>query len=126
MAMRILPSFCLVLVAMLTLALGMAGAGHRLPSADSLALRAYALAGLPSDLCGGAEGHDEFALPHCPVCTQVGPAILPDPEPCLVAIERHAQAVTYLPMRRYALERLRDRATPPRGPPLFLLAGRPA
>lgn len=117
--MRALPLFCLTLVAMLTLALGAAGAAHRVPSAESLALRAYALAGLPTDLCGGAgDSHHESALPHCPVCTQIGPAILPDPASGIAAIEAQAQAAVYLPMRRYGLEHGRDPTTPLRGPPL--------
>lgn len=112
---RMLPSLCLMLLALLTLALGMAWAGHRLPTAQSLELHAYALAGLDTDLCGG-DSH-EAAMPHCPVCTQIGPAILPDPDTSFAQSERHAQAVTYLPQRRYALGRDRDPTTPLRGPP---------
>ena len=106
---------------MLTLSLGVAGAAHRVPTAESLQLQAYQLTGLQMDLCGNSD--HTLAMPGCPICTLIGAAIIPKPLETLSEAERRVQTVTYLPMIARARHNPRDPTTPLRGPPSLLQAG---
>ncbi len=113
--------FCLTLIAMLTLALGVAGAAHRVPSLERATLQAYQLAGLPVELCG--KGDHGAQMPACPVCTVIGAALIPPPTLGLMAEERLARAAIYLPLIAQSRHKPRDPTTPLRGPPGFPPAG---
>lgn len=110
-----------MLVAMLTLALGMAGAGHRVPTIEHVQLQGYQLAGLSIELCG--KNDHGAQMPACPICTLIGAAVIPQPCDSALQIERQARAAIYLPLLAQSRHRLRDPTTPVRGPPLSQVAG---
>ena len=112
----------MLLLVLIGLALGLAGWGHRLPSGGELQLEAHRLIGLAPELCGdhgpaGGEGHDGLHQP-CPVCTQVGTAILPAPPLQLRRIEREYRHTVHLPRTARAAHRPFDPANPQRAPPV--------
>ncbi|WP_205518648.1 hypothetical protein [Pseudotabrizicola algicola] len=107
------------LVALLALALGIIGFGHRTPSQQDAALQGFLTAGfaLP-DLCGSL-GDDPSGLHDpCPVCTLAGSALVPADVSHPRAAELRMAAAVFGPAPPRAVVSGPDPAHAPRAPPL--------
>lgn len=87
---------CLVLLAVMTLALAATGHSHRAPSVQDERLVSYILAGgALADICGTMEGMGA-AGERCPLC-RVQDAWLPPDPLCAIHPAGFAQALSSLP-----------------------------
>lgn len=112
-----LRSLGIVVLTLLTLALGAAGHAHHVPSPEDNAIQAYLLAGGDLEaLCDG-RGHDHVALPGCPVCHLVDAAIVPPPAGTLLDLPRRLLALAEAPPPAPGLAAPRDPSHSQTGPP---------
>lgn len=107
----------LALVALLLLALGAVGMGHRAPSLTALALAPYAQVGVSlADICGMDE-MGEGADP-CPLC-RIEPGFTPPTPPRLggMGLQAGREIAFVAPGKPVALP-IRDPGKGPRAPPI--------
>lgn len=108
----------LALVALLTLALGATGFGHRMPADADLALEAYALmGGSLADLCADLNG-DGIPDDDCPVCHLTAGADLPPAMPAVKPADLAFVAQVIAPRENRAVRAVLDPARGLRAPPL--------
>ncbi|MDO8881662.1 MAG: hypothetical protein U0934_08325 [Pseudotabrizicola sp.] len=107
------------LVALLAMALGVTGFGHRAPSQQEASVQAFLAAGfgLP-DLCGTSGPEQSAMAEHCPVCTVAGAALVPANTCLLRDADLQLVAVVLAPRARQTIAAVHDPAHAPRAPPL--------
>ncbi len=109
-------AFGMLLVLVLTLGLGLAGARHHVTEPETAAAQAaFVMAGGDlADICGdiGQTGH-----PDCPLCHLVATADLPAPGALLRHADLRLVAEIVLPSLTYAARAALDPASPAQGPP---------
>jgi hypothetical protein len=109
----------LALLFMLVASALASGAGHRMLSADSLALAAFVQAGgTPADICDDTGGDHGSGLTGCLACHIVGCADVPAPDPVPRAAGLVVAAVVTAPQESRALRPVFDFAHAMRAPPL--------
>ena len=112
------PIYRRLMVALLALALGLVGLGHRTLAPETLLLAAYAMPdGTLPDLCiGGSADQDGLADAPCPVCTLC--AALPMPAATTVPLRQLSASLVAWPVVSQATSTAHQPSTPPaRGPP---------
>jgi len=95
------------------------GAGHRMLSADSLALDAFVLAGgTLADICDDTGGDHGDGLTGCLACHIVGTADVPAPDPVPRTAGLIVTAAVAAPQESRAVRQALDFAHAMRAPPL--------
>ena len=95
------------------------GPGHRMPSADSLALDAFILAGgTLADICEDTGGDHGGGLTGCLACHIVGTADVPAPDPAPRMAGLIVTAAVAAPQESRAVRPALDFAHAMRAPPL--------
>ena len=108
----------LALVALLTLALGATGFGHRMPAGDDLALETYALmGGTLADLCADLNG-DGLPDEDCPICHLTANVDLTAADPAVRPADLAFVARIIAPRESRAVRSVLDPARGLRAPPL--------
>ncbi|MDB6452914.1 hypothetical protein [Falsirhodobacter sp. 20TX0035] len=109
----------LILLAMTAVAFATGTIARAAPTVTELRLEAYQLAGgALADLCND-HAPDHAHAASCSLCHLAAGSTLPDTDLPLTLIERTYVTLHLLPQLRRAATRVRDPATPPRGPPAF-------
>lgn len=105
--------------ALLVIALGVAGFGHRAPMQQDATIEAFLLSGFAmADLCGSSGSGDTASPLPCLACTATGPALIPS-SPCVVSdADMQFIAAVFAPRARQTVPAVHDPARAPRAPPL--------
>ena len=112
-------SIGLALLSMLVAALMVSGAAHRMPTADSVALDAFVLAGGDlADLCGEPGGKGMGGQSDCPACHGVGTAEIAAPGLVPRKAELIVEAAMTAPQESRTRRPVRDPGHAMRAPPL--------
>ena len=105
-------------VALLAVALSIAGFGHRAPAQQDATIEAFLLSGFAmADLCGTA-GSDQMLPGSCPACTLIGAALLPGTLCVMRDADLRLLAAIIAPRARQTVQSPYDHARAARGPPV--------
>ncbi|MFN4154065.1 MAG: hypothetical protein ACK4HF_05385 [Paracoccaceae bacterium] len=107
------------LIALLAIALGVVGFGHRAPLQQDATVEAFLLSGFSmADLCGSSGSDNPAKAVQCLACTPPAPAPIPA-SPCVVRdADMQVVAAVFAPRARQSVPAVHDPARAPRAPPL--------
>lgn len=107
------------LVALLAIALGIVGFGHRAPMQQDAAIEAFLLSGFSmADLCGSSGSEESATSVPCLACTPPAPALIPASACVVRNADLLVVAAVFAPRARQTVPAVHDPARAPRAPPL--------